>query len=48
MLAFTGMLASNILLMFKMYSPNIYAIAEGFQLLGFLMLLYTLILVRKK
>lgn len=48
MLAFIGMLASNILFMFKMYDSNIYAIAEGFQLLGFLTLLYTLILVRKK
>jgi hypothetical protein len=46
-LAFLGMLVSNIVMTFMMYDPNIYAIGEFIQLLGFGLLLYAFILVKK-
>jgi hypothetical protein len=47
-LAFLGIMFSHILFMFMHYDPNIYAIGEGFQLLGYVLLLYAMILVKKK
>jgi hypothetical protein len=47
-LAFLSILISHIVLVFMMYDPNIYAIGEVFQLIGFGILLYAFILVTRK
>jgi hypothetical protein len=46
-LAFLGIFISNTVLTFMMYDPKIYVIGEMFQLLGFGLLLYAFILVKK-
>jgi D-alanyl-lipoteichoic acid acyltransferase DltB (MBOAT superfamily) len=46
-LAFLGMFVSNIVLTFMMYDPDIYVIGEVLQLIGFGLLLYAFILVKK-
>lgn len=47
-LAFLGLFVSNVVLIFMMYNPLIYAIGEALQLVAFGLLLYAFIMVIKK
>ncbi|MBW2966903.1 hypothetical protein KY362_00295 [Candidatus Woesearchaeota archaeon] len=46
-LAFLAIFASHIMFLFMLYDPNLYAIGLVMQLAGFILLLYTFILVKK-
>ena len=47
-LAFLSIFFSHVVMMFMMYNPTIYVASEVLQLVGFCLLLYAFILVRKK